>query len=397
MHAMIAGGGIAGPVTAMALQRVGIEATVYESHPPADPEVGSFFVITANGLAALTEIDAAHLVEEVGFPTRRTVLWSHTGRRLASMSLDSRRPDSHPAHTVKRSRLVRLLQEEAERRGIRIEYGRRLIDARDDGDGGVEADFADGSTAAGDALIGCDGIHSAVRRLIDPNAPAGRYVGLTNFGGVTRGAAGGIEPGDFHMSFGRRAFFGHAAAPDGDVVWFVNHPRPLITAEERRSITPAEWKRLLADLFQGDAGPATELIEAGDLELYADNTHDLGHVPTWHRGPMVIIGDAAHAPSPSSGQGASLAMEDGIVLARALGAGPSVSEAFTRFEELRRDRVEKVVAWGAKTSNQKAPGPVGRLVRDLFLPLVLRFFVTDKSVVWMYDYRVGEELAAEFS
>ena len=290
---------------------------------------------------------------------------------------------------MKRSRLARVLQDEAIRRGIRIEYGRRLSRAEVAADGRVLATFEDGSTAAGDLLIGADGVHSVVRRAIDPAAPSGRYVGLTNFGGVTRGAANGIEPEAWHLVFGRRAFFGYQATPDGDVVWFANVPRPLITPDERASTTEAAWRRQLADLFAGDAGPAVELIEAGELELAADNTHDLGHVPVWHRGPMIIIGDAAHAPAPTSGQGASMAIEDAIALAGELGAASSIEAAFAAYEQRRRERVEKIVAWGARGSSDKVPGRFGRIARDVMLRILFRWVITEKSLGWMYDYRIG--------
>ena len=92
----------------------------------------------------------------------------------------------------------------------------------------------------------------------------------------------------------------------------MNWPRPEIAGRARDDIGPEQWKQQLVELFAGDAGPAVELIRAGELELAGDNTYDLGHVPVWHRGPVVIIGDAAHAPSPTSGQGASMAAEDGV-------------------------------------------------------------------------------------
>ena len=238
MKALIVGGGVAGTVTAMALQQVGIEATIFEAHPPSDGELGSYFTVTANGLEALGAIGARELAIEAGFPTRRNVMWNEAGRRLASLPLDSSVPGSPAAHTMKRSRLTRILQEEAARRGVRIDYGRRLKTAVAVPDG-VLATFDDGGTAAGDLLIGADGVHSAVRRIIDPAAPSGRYVGLTNFGGVTHGAANGIEPEAWHLVFGRRAFFGYQATPDGDVVWFANVPRPQITPEERASTSEA--------------------------------------------------------------------------------------------------------------------------------------------------------------
>jgi 2-polyprenyl-6-methoxyphenol hydroxylase-like FAD-dependent oxidoreductase len=394
MKALIIGGGIAGPVTALALQRAGIDATIYESHPRTDGDVGSFFTVTANGLTALDAVGALGVARQAGFPTRRNVLWNHAGRRLASIPLDATLPGSPAALTMKRSQLARLLQDEALARGIQIEFGRRLADASVTSDGRVTATFDDGATASGDLLIGADGVHSVVRRLIDPMAPSGRYVGLTNFGGFTRGAGQDVEPEAWHMIFGRRAFFGYHATPTGDVVWFANAPRPKISPRERDATTSAEWRRQLASLFVDDDGPAVELIDAGELDLAADNTHDLRHVAKWHRGPLIILGDAAHAPSPSSGQGASMAIEDAVILASALRENGSIAEAFAAFERSRRERVERIVAWGARGSSSKVPGRFGRAVRDLMLPLMFRTFVTQKSLAWMYDYRVAPDRAA---
>ena len=389
MHALIVGAGVAGPVTAMALQQVGIEATIFEAYPPSDGELGSYFTVTANGLEGLAAIGARERATAAGFPTRRNVLWNEAGRRLASLPLDSSVPGSPAAHTMKRSRLTHVLQDEATRRGIRIEYGRRLSTAEVAAAGRVVARFDDGSSASGDLLIGADGVHSVVRRLIDPNAPAGRYVGLTNFGGVTRGAAKDIEPEAWHLIFGRQAFFGYQATPDGDVVWFANVPRPLITPDERASTSQDAWRRQLARLVAEDAGPAVALIEAGELELSADNTHDLGHVPVWHRGPLIVIGDAAHAPAPTSGQGASMAIEDAIALAGELDRAASIDAAFAAYERRRRERVEKIVAWGARGSSDKVPGRFGRVARDVMLRILFRWVITEKSLGWMYDYRIG--------
>ena len=297
-------------------------------------------------------------------------------------------PDGTAAQTLKRSRVTRILEDEAIARGIDVEYDKRLADARTDRDGRVTATFEDGSTATGDLLVGADGIHSVTRRLIDPSAPSGRYVGMTNFGGITRGAALDVESEAWHMIFGRRAFFGFLATPGGDVVWFVNWPRGEIGRDERAGTSHEAWKRQLIDLFTEDAGPAAELIRAGELELAGDNTYDLGHVPVWHRGSMVIIGDAAHAPSPTSGQGASMAAEDGVILAKALRDLPTIPEALAAYEQARRARVEKIVAYGARMTSAKMPGAVGRVIRDAMLRLVFRFVVSDRSMAWQFDHRV---------
>jgi 2-polyprenyl-6-methoxyphenol hydroxylase-like FAD-dependent oxidoreductase len=388
MKALIIGGGVAGPVTAMALQRAGIEAAVYEAHVPTDGEAGSYLTVATNGLDALRAIGADGPVLAAGFPTPTNLLLAATGRRMGAVSNGGVLADGTVSHTIRRARLYQALDDEAAARGIRVEHGRRLVGAEPTPGGGVTATFADGGTATGDLLVGADGVHSVTRRLLDPAAPEGRYVGLVNFGGYTPGAGDGVEPGAWHMIFGRRAFFGYVADPAGGTVWFANVPRPAVTPAERAATSADQWRRRLVELFSGDAGPAARLIEAGELQLAADNTHDLQRVPTWHRGPMVIVGDAAHAPSPTSGQGASMAAEDGVVLAQCLRDLPSVPEALAAYEHRRRARVERIVAQGARTSSAKTPGRIGRVVRDLALPLVFKLLVTDRSMAWIYGHHI---------
>ena len=88
------------------------------------------------------------------------------------------------------------------------------------------ARFEDGTEAEGDLLIGADGIHSSTRRIIDPSAPGARYVPVLNIGGYARDVTVQAEPGTFRMVFGKRAFFGYAVHPSGEIWWFANPPAP---------------------------------------------------------------------------------------------------------------------------------------------------------------------------
>jgi 2-polyprenyl-6-methoxyphenol hydroxylase-like FAD-dependent oxidoreductase len=112
-------------------------------------------------------------------------------------------------------------------------------------------------------------------------------------------------------------------------------------------------------------------------------------VPHWHRGRMVLVGDAAHAPSNSSGQGASLAIESAVQLARCLRDLPDVPAAFAAFERLRRDRVERVAARAARINHAKTPGPVARAVMPLVMPLLMRTVMDpEKTVAVEQRYRI---------
>ena len=407
MKALVVGGGIAGPAAALALAKAGIEPLVLERRPIVDPEAGSWFTVAPNGLDALEAIDALAAVRGQGVPSRANVMYGATGHRLGKVGLGRPLDNGLVALTMKRSWMAARLEREAERRGIVVRRGADVSGVTDAGDH-VEATLRDGTVLKADLLVGADGVHSRVRQAIDAQAPAARYVGLTNFGGITRNTpiAGDLEPEAWHFIFGSQAFFGAHPTPAGDVVWFVNVPEPEITRDQRRNTTEEAWGRRLLSLVRDDAGPAAHLVRNGRLELAGDNTYDLGHVPIWFRGRMVIIGDAAHAPSPSSGQGASMALEDAVVLAQALrdhaeGDHADVPAAFAAYENARRERVEKIVAAGARSSSSKIPGPVGRRFQELMLRVVFRYMITDRSIAWINDNRirwedpVGDHVPAE--
>jgi 2-polyprenyl-6-methoxyphenol hydroxylase-like FAD-dependent oxidoreductase len=404
MKALVVGGGIAGPAAALAMAKAGIEPLVLERRPVVYPEAGSWFTVAPNGLDALQAIDALEAAQEGGVPSRANVMYGATGRRLGKVSLGRPLENGLVGLTMKRSWLAARLEREAERRGIVVRGGAEVAHVTDAGDH-VEATLTDGNVLTAELLVAADGVHSRVRQAIDAQAPAARYVGLTNFGGITPNTpiAGDLEPEAWHFIFGSHAFFGAHPTPAGDVVWFVNVPEPEITRERRRHTTDEEWARRLLSLVRDDAGPAAELVSTGRLELVGDNTYDLGHVPTWSRGRMVIIGDAAHAPSPSSGQGASMALEDAVVLAQSLRDHADVPAAFAAYERARRERVEKIVAAGARSSSSKIPGPVGRRFQELMLRFAFHYVITDRSIAWISDHRirwqdsVGDHLPAEAS
>ncbi len=394
MRAIVVGGGVAGPATALALRRVGVEAVVLEARTAEQMAAGSYLTLSPNGLHAADELGVGERLRAEAFPTLRNELVSGTGRVLGSVTLGAPLPDGWSGLTLKRPALARLLSAAAEDAGIEVRHGARVVAVHETGDR-VEAELADGTRVGGDLLVAADGVRSPVRQLVDAAAPAARYVGLTNFGGITRRTplADELPAGAWRMVFGSRAFFGAHRTPDGDVVWFANVPRPAIDSHERTTTSAEQWQQWLVDLFTGDVGPAAELVRTGELELAGDSTYDLGHVPVWHRGRLVLVGDAAHAPSPSSGQGASMALEDAVELARCLRDVPGgLGEAFAAYEGLRRDRVERIVAAGARSSSSKVPGRVGRAFRDVMLRLVFRYVVTDRSVAWMSDHRVSLEL-----
>ncbi|MDT8910586.1 FAD-dependent monooxygenase [Amycolatopsis sp. PS_44_ISF1] len=384
---LIAGGGIAGTITAIALQEVGHEPVLYEASGRGVGGVGAFLTLAVNGLDALRPFGLKPLVKAAGFDTPRMTIGLGNGHRLAEFPLGEPLPDGTTSQTIGRADLYRALREEADRRGVPTSYDKRLTAATQTSSQ-VTAQFEDGTATSGDLLIGADGLRSRVRRIIDPTAPEPRYVPLLNTGGRVTGLDLGDEPGVMHMAFGRKAFFAHVVHPDRSVWWFANVPRA--TEPDRAELAALRgpvWRAALLRLFARDRFPAARIIEATE-EIYRPwATYDFPSVPVWHRGRIGIIGDAAHATSPAAGQGASMAIEDAVTLARCLRDVPET--ALATFESLRRTRVEAVVAQGKRNSDAKgAPGPVGRLLRDFFLARTLSKPSAEDPNEFMWSHRI---------
>jgi 2-polyprenyl-6-methoxyphenol hydroxylase-like FAD-dependent oxidoreductase len=372
----IIGGGIAGPVTALALHKAGIAATVYESYPSTADGLGGTIAIAPNGMAALEIVGAADAVREVATPAYRQVM-SVNDKRVAMPSLDG----VEPLRVVRRSDLYRILQERARAEGVPIEYGRRLTDVREEGDR-VTAIFDKGEMVTADVIVGADGVHSTVRRLIDPDAPGPRYTGMLAFEGLSP-AEVAEEAGTMTFAFGKRGYYLYWPAAGGGTTFGVNlpHPRPL-SIKEARAVPSGEWIKTLLDVYGEDEPGGDLLRQVAPEDLQVNGAlYIMPPVPHWYRGRMVLVGDAVHAPSNSSGQGASLAIESSIQLARCLRDIPDVQQAFATYERLRRDRVERIASRAAKINHTKAPGPVAKALMPVIMPIFLKLVMKPEKTM----------------
>ncbi|HEX6924302.1 MAG TPA: FAD-dependent monooxygenase [Longimicrobiaceae bacterium] len=388
MRAIVIGGGIGGPVAAAALRQAGLEAEVFEAaEGPAETE-GLFLTIAVNGLRVLRQLDLLDpLLRADLIPTPTLEFISSNGKRLGAVSagwLDG----EVPSPTLMRGTLQKVLADQATGRGIEIHYGRRLVDYREKPDG-VVARFADGSVVEGDLLVGADGIRSRVRAVMDPSAPAPSYTGLLNLGGIVRSSGLAPTPHTMRMMWGRFAFFGYTVRPDGEAWWFANASRDREPARgELDAISTDAWKAQLRELFGRDAAFVLELIEATP-HIGAFPIHDMPSLSTWHSKRVVLLGDAAHAVSPSAGQGASMALEDALMLAHALRRHGRIDDALAAYEAARRPRAERVVASGRRRGAYKAPKSwLALKTRDLIMPAALRLFAREGAMSWVHDYRI---------
>ncbi|HEY8958539.1 FAD-dependent monooxygenase, partial [Chitinophaga sp.] len=185
------------------------------------------------------------------------------------------------------------------------------------------------------------------------------------------------------------AFFAYATSNKGEVWWFNNFY--LEQEPDRKKIDPAlqqEIKTELLQLHQEDQ-PAINKIITATRDLFAYPIYDMPQLEKWYTKNICLIGDAAHAISPHTGQGASLALEDSAVLAKCLAKYAEPEKAFSVFQALRQKRVEKVVAQARKIGKSKSKAnPVATFFRDIFLKHFIN--LEKKKMDWVYAYRADE-------
>jgi salicylate hydroxylase len=386
MRVVVAGGGVAGAASAIGLARGGAEVTVYEAHRDPSGTVGSFLSLAVNGLRGLAVLGCLPQVQSAGFAVDRQRMWAGNGKLLGDVPRG--RPSGDPLRsvTLMRGDLVTVLREEAVRAGAKLITGQRLT-----GDSLRQA-RADGA----DLIVGADGIWSAARNVLDPAAPEPRYGGLYSVSGVSApGAAAGLagEAGTWNMIFGRRGAFIYLPAPDGTIWWSaqVSAPEPPgdLAGAGPGDLAGAGPGQLagagpgqLATVFRGEQR-AAEILRGARGVHAATLHHVLAPVARWHGHGMVLLGDAAHPAG--AGQGASMAIEDAVELARQLRRPGPVAAALAGYERVRRDRAGKMAKIAAANRDAKTAGPVAAGLRNLVMP-VLFDRLYERATGWLYDY-----------
>jgi 2-polyprenyl-6-methoxyphenol hydroxylase-like FAD-dependent oxidoreductase len=377
MQVTIAGGGVAGSVCAVALRRIGADVTVHEAYPDASPDAeagpGGFVSLATNGLRALHAVGLQDAVRAYGVDVPLQRMWSSGGRLLGENPRGRRSTDREHAVTLRRADLVAVLRTAAADAGARIVTGQRVTAATPVHDR-VHVTLDSGDTAEADLLVGADGIWSTTRTLLDAGAPRPAYAGIRHVFGTSTTPT---EPGVFNMVMGRGGAFGFLNG--GGTTWWAaqvvdpdpDSPLDLAVLRDRYRHEP----QVLAVLDHvTDSRPPTR-------------DHVLPLVPTWHDDRTVLIGDAAHPVG--AGQGASMAIEDAVVLAQRL-ATESVPAALAAYDATRRPRITRMLKAGADNrARKKAAGPLRRRLTDTVMSFGLNHFY-EKATGWLYTYDVGE-------
>ncbi len=331
---IVVGAGIAGLATAVALQRRGHSVGVVEER--LDTSSGAGISIWPNALAALDELNLGDAVRDAGGGVSAGAMRWRDGTWL-------RRPSARrivdalgePLVVVRRAVLRDILAGALAAGTVR--YGVR-VNRLATGDGSVRVDMSDGSSSVARAVIGADGTHSVVARYI--NGPLrSRYAGYTAWRGVADFALDGKLAGE---TLGPGSEVGHVPLGGDHTYWFATERLP----EGQRF--PGGELAYLRSKFGGWAEPIPAILAATPLEnVLRNDLYDRDPAQQWTRGPVALVGDAAHPMRPHLGQGGCQALEDAAIVAGFLDAVPDPAIAFARFESFRRPRVKALTGESA--------------------------------------------------
>jgi 2-polyprenyl-6-methoxyphenol hydroxylase-like FAD-dependent oxidoreductase len=378
----IAGAGIGGLALALALHKHGFAPVLFEKKSAEQIRTeGVFLTLAPNGVNALRALGLAEPVIAAGLSMRALAMFNERGKQLGLMEYGTHTARfGAPSVTIRRGALGGELLDAVEQAGIDLRLGQGIDDVADDLDGVTI--HSSGEAHRFDAVIASDGLRSTVRRQIFPELPQPRYSGLIGTGGVTM--VKGIKPtnGVMNMTFGKRAFFGYMADPGEPVMWFNTYPAP--ESEAGPVTDPWAYARFIESLHKDDPLDNARIM-AGVTEIDRHYPiYDMPELEHWSKGRVLLMGDAAHAVAPHSGQGASMAIEDALVLAACLDAA-DVPEAFGRFFVLRQARTQKVIQIGRAAGSQKhAQSWLQLRIRDLILPLVMPMAVKAQESVFRF-------------
>jgi 2-polyprenyl-6-methoxyphenol hydroxylase-like FAD-dependent oxidoreductase len=384
---LIVGGGVAGPALAIQLVEQGADVKVIEARSEAEMNEGLFFGISPNGLNILSRlVDIKNIYEEYVPATLH--FYNAKGRLIAELDA-SYQKEAYGISSiqVKRSAINDLLQERLSGLGVQVAYGCKL-QSIDYAGSKINVETSKGRLTGYDLLIGADGVHSLCRRLAFPDAPKPTYTQMLSTGAIAKIPEWKEPSRAVEMTFGMRAFFGFSITNTGKVWWFNNYDWEQ---EPDRGVfddpaTQQRVKKELLELHKNDHPKISQVI-AGSSDLFAYPIYDMPALEKWYTEKVCLIGDAAHAISPHTGQGASLALEDSAVLAKCMAKYTDPQVAFSRFQQLRSDRVAKVIAQARKIGKAKSkPNPIANFFRDI----MLKYFINmeKKKMNWVYEYDV---------
>ncbi|MBG0566966.1 FAD-dependent monooxygenase [Actinoplanes aureus] len=338
-NVLVVGAGAAGAATAILLADAGVAVDLIEIKPGVTA-LGSGITLQGNALRVLRQLGVLDDCLALGYPFSQLVIRAPDASATVVAQVDDipfGGPDLPSTMGMYRPDLARILMDRAERAGVKARFSTIVDAVEQDGDG-VDVRFSDGTSGRYDVVVGADGVRSAMRRTLGVELTT-RSVGLgawRMFGPRPAGVTA------FNVVFGGASHMVSVCPTSADTAYW----SLLEDAQDRATLSPqerlAEFRKLISH-YHGPWDEARDaLTDPAKLHYTWFETHLLD--PPWHRGRVVLIGDAVHVCPPTIAQGAAMGLEDAVVLAELLTTADRIDDAlWSAFMARRYDRVKTVV------------------------------------------------------
>jgi 5-methylphenazine-1-carboxylate 1-monooxygenase len=386
MRVLIVGGGVGGLSLALSLHAAGIgDVEVFEAG--AIEELGVGINVLPHAVRELSELGLAGALAAEGLATSEFVMFNKHGQQIWGEPRGLAAGYQWPQYSIHRGRLLGVLHRAfAERLGEgRLHSGRRIV-AANQHDASVAAHMAGGGRAEGDVLVGADGVHSAIRAQLYAGEGAPLWNGITMWRAVAPGVPCLTGSSMVMIGyFGRRAVVYPITRPGADGRALINLVLEVTTGDGM-PMPRQDWDHVVdpAEIRALFGGMRFDWIDIGALIDAAPRWWqypmvDRDPLPRWRSGRVTLLGDAAHPMYPVGANGASQAILDARVLARALALAPDVESALSDYERDRRPATAAVVLANRDVGAEQcmelaeARAPAGfERIEDVFAPGELR-------------------------
>ena len=329
---LIIGGGIGGATAALALQKVGVAAEMFERAPELK-EVGAGIALWNAPYRALEQLGAGEKIRQCSTPLRFGLFGAASGKVFRRMDLEKILGAEYcESFIIHRTDLHSAILSGIAESTIHTDHECEKIEQHSDG---VKVVFKNGKTAEGDVLIGADGFHSIVRKTLFGESQV-RYSGQTCYRGIADITA--LQPQVLAEIHGAGQRFGIAPINERRVYWFA-----AMNASHGEKDNPANRRDFLIEKYRDWAFGIPEMISANPNNILRNDLADYKPLKTWTKKRITLLGDAAHPMLPNLGQGACTAIEDGFILARHIGQKGANNRTLAAYEVERISRTTRIV------------------------------------------------------
>jgi 2-polyprenyl-6-methoxyphenol hydroxylase-like FAD-dependent oxidoreductase len=338
----ILGGGIGGLSTAIALKQAGFDVEVYERHKQVT-EIGAGIVCWPNASFVLDQLGILDKVAEISGSLNAMDRFGSTGESLGSLNINElNRIMKYPSYSILRKDLMFILTQRSVELNINIHY-QHTVTSLSKHNGGVCVQFSHGKIIEPDIIIGADGrMNSMSRQYVnEDNRPI--YQGFVNWIGVfetDKVLFSKLSVSDY-WGVGER--FGIVPISKTKAYWAGG-----VIADNTGERKPERYKPELSGLFSHWSGLIHEVINETPLShINKVYVHDQDPIDCWHKDNVILLGDAAHSPLPTSGQGACQALEDAWHITNCLKENRNdIIKAFKQFTSLRITKTSGITMGG---------------------------------------------------